>query len=287
MRLKNMLNIILMLVFLLVGCEKQLTKLSESKEQIEPLERAAADSDIGQVKYPITDTLDMLFVRIPAGGFVMGSPEDEKDREEDEGPLHKVIITKPFYLGVYEVTQNQWNKVMGIPAYTNPSKFAGRPDNPVEQVSRAKIREFFQRINSREEGFFRLPTEAEWEYACRAGTTTRFYWGDDQDYKKMDEYVWHAGYPDGTTHPVGQKKPNPWGLYDMGGNVSEFCQDRYGPYEAEEQIDPIVKEEGEGAVSRGGDWFHFHGSRSADRSCIHGPDSGLFFVGFRIVREIE
>jgi formylglycine-generating enzyme required for sulfatase activity len=182
MRLKNMLNIILMLVFLLVGCEKQLTKPSKSNEQIEPLERAAADSDIGQVKYPITDTLDMLFVRIPAGSFVMGSPEDEKDREEDEGPLHKVIITKPFYLGVYEVTQNQWNKVMGIPAYTNPSKFAGRPDNPVEQVSQAKIREFFQRINSREEGFFRLPTEAEWEYACRAGTTTRFYWGDDPDY---------------------------------------------------------------------------------------------------------
>ncbi len=286
MKPRNLLRLILLLTFILIGCERKLTKTPEPGEEIKSLHQAAADGDIEQVKFPITDTLDMLFKRIPEGSFMRGSPEDEKDREEDEGPLHKVTIAKPFYMGIYEVTQDQWNKVMEIPAYTNPSKFAGRPDNPVEQVSWDQVQEFFQRINSRGEGVFRLPTEAEWEYACRAGTTTRFYWGDDPDYKKMDEYVWHAGYPDGTTHPVGQKKPNPWGLYDMGGNVSEFCQDRYGPYETGEQVDPIVTETGKGVVSRGGDWFHFHGSRSADRSHIYGTGV-LFFVGFRAVREIN
>ncbi len=239
-----------------------------------------------QIKFPITDTLDMLFTKIPAGSFLMGSPEDEKDRAEDEDPVHKVTITKPFYLGIYEVTQDQWNKVMGIPAYTNPSKFAGRPDNPVEQISWNQAQEFFQKINSRGDGHFRLPTEAEWEYACRAGTTTRYYWGDDPDDKKMDEYVWHAGYPDGTTHPVGQKKANPWGLYDMGGNVEELCQDRYGPYDTEDQIDPKGPKTGKQVVGRGGDWFHFHGSRSANRNHFF-DDGGLFFLGFRAVRESE
>ena len=227
-----------------------------------------------QIKFPVTDTLDMLFTKIPAGSFLMGSPEDEKDHVEDEGPVHKVTITKPFYIGIYEVTQDQWNKVMG------------RPDNPVEQISWNQVQEFFQKINSRGGGHFRLPTEAEWEYACRAGTTTRFYWGDDLDYKMMDDYVWHAGYPDGTTHPVGQKKANPWGLYDMGGNVEELCQDRYGPYDAGDQVDPKGPETGKKVVGRGGDWFHFHGSRSANRNHFF-DDGGLFFLGFRAVRESE
>jgi len=286
MKPRNLLCLTLLLTSILVGCERRLAKTPEPEKESKSIHQAATDGDIEQVKFPITDTLDMLFKKIPEGSFMMGSPEDEKDREEDEGPLHKVTITKPFYMGIYEVTQDQWNKVMEIPAYTNPSKFAGRPDNPVEQISWNQVQEFFQRINSRGEGLFRLPTEAEWEYACRAGTTTRFYWGDDPDYKKMDEYVWHAGYPDGTTHPVGQKKPNPWGLYDMGGNVSEFCQDRYGPYEEGEQVDPKGPKPGKGVVSRGGDWFHFHGSRSADRSHIYGTGV-LFFVGFRAVREIN
>jgi len=137
---------------------------------------------------------------IQPGTFLMGSRVDEQDRDDDEGPVHEVEITKPFYMGIYEVTQAQYGAVMG----SNPSEFKGM-DRPVENLTKANIDEFIKRLNTMGIGKFRLPTEAEWEYACRAGTRTRFPWGDDPSYSLLDEYAW---WNDTVTHPVGQKKPN-------------------------------------------------------------------------------
>ncbi|MBC7324568.1 MAG: formylglycine-generating enzyme family protein, partial [Moorella sp. (in: Bacteria)] len=125
-------------------------------------------------------------VLIPAGTFMMGSPNNEQDRSSNEGPQHQVTLTKPFYLGKYEVTQAQWKAVMG----SNPSYFRGN-NLPVEQVSWNDCQTFIQRLNQLGQGTFRLPTEAEWEYACRAGTTTRFYWGDDPNYSQIGQYAWY------------------------------------------------------------------------------------------------
>ena len=226
----------------------------------------------------------MDFKRIEPGTFIMGS-QDEK-RQEEDGLPHKVTITRPFYMGKYEVTQAQWNHVMRKRTWSNPSAFGGRLSNPVDRVSWLDAQEFIARINEFDGGDrYRLPTEAEWEYACRAGTTTRTYWGDDPDGENTVWHAWHAGFAHRSTSPVGVKPPNPWGLYDMCGNVVELCQDRFAPYKGDEQTDPL-NEEGETVVARGGDWFHTSGVDSETRR-KHNVDGGLSFLGFRVVKEIR
>ncbi|MCL2122613.1 MAG: formylglycine-generating enzyme family protein, partial [Desulfovibrionaceae bacterium] len=165
-----------------------------------------------------TNSIGIKFVLIPAGSFLMGSDA----RALNEKPPHRVHISKPFYLGKFEVTQEQWQAVMG----NNPSRFKG-PDNPVEGVSWEDVREFIQRLNEKEgHRRYRLPTEAEWEYAARGGTSSRWSFGDDAGL--LDQYAWYKDNSEDTTHPVGQKKSNPWGLHDMHGNVFEWVQDWYG-----------------------------------------------------------
>jgi formylglycine-generating enzyme required for sulfatase activity len=182
-------------------------------------------------------------VRIPGGEFMMGS-----DRP-DEKPAHKVAISKPFYLGKHEVTQAQWQEVMG----TNPSHFKGDPNRPVERVSWKMVQEFISKLNAREgHNLYRLPTEAEWEYAARAGSTTKYYFGDDD--ALLEQYAWYNKNDKGTTHPVGQLKPNAWGLYDMMGNVWEWVQDWRGPYAAGQQGDPQGPATGNARGYRGGGW---------------------------------
>ncbi len=169
-------------------------------------------------------TIELLL--IPAGEFEMGSPPGEKDRwGELEGPVHRVRITRPFYLGKHEVTQEVWEKVMGV----NPSTFPGRR-NPVETVSWQDCQGLLKKLNARQTGAgtFRLPTEAQWEHACRAGAATRFYHGDDPDLRDLADHAWFVANSAETTHPVGMKRPNAWGLYDMLGNVWEWCLDWYG-----------------------------------------------------------
>jgi formylglycine-generating enzyme required for sulfatase activity len=153
-------------------------------------------------------------VLINAGKFMMGG-----DKNYDEKPVHEVTISQPFYMGTYLVTQEQYEKVMAA----TPSFNKAQPKNPVEQVSWFQANEFCKKLSASSGKTVRLPTEAEFEYALRAGTTTEFFFGDD--IAALPDYAWFVGNSDKSTHPVGQKKPNPWGLYDMLGNVWQWCSD--------------------------------------------------------------
>jgi formylglycine-generating enzyme required for sulfatase activity len=217
-------------------------------------------------------------VLIPAGSFTIGTPDDEPGRNSDESPVHKVTISKPFYIGKYEVMQAQYIALMS----NNPSKFKG--DNlPVDNINWPEAVKFCKKLSERTGHKYRLPTEAEWEYACRANTTTTFYWGNDMD----DSYAWYRENSEGTTHPVGMKKPNPWGLYDLCGNIEEWYSDWYSPtYESNEHLtDPQGPESGELRVRRGGCWYHsVQCLRSGNRFYYH-PDERHNQIGFRVVRQ--
>ena len=232
----------------------------------------------------ITNSIGMTLVYIPPGEFLMGSPKDEPDRDEDE-TQHRVRLTKGFYLGATEVTQAQWKAVMG--EKNNPSRFQG-DDLPVECVSWDDAVEFCRKLSEKEaEGpeprrggkTYRLPTEAEWEYACRAGSRTRFSFGESDG--GLAEYAWCSGT--GGTHPVARKKPNAWGLYDMHGNVWEWCSDWLGPYAAGRAVDPQGPASGSQHVLRGGAW----GDEPQYCRCAHRrsnvPGHRDQFDGFRVV----
>ncbi len=217
----------------------------------------------------------MELVLIPAGEFKMGSPDSDKYTNADEKPQHRIRITKPFYMGKFLVTQEQWEAVMG----DNPSRFKG-PKNPVEQVRWDDCQKFLKKLNEKVGGGrFSLPTEAQWEYACRAGSTTRYCFGDAES--GLGDYAWYDKNSDIKTHPVGEKKPNAWGLYDMHGNVWEWCQDWYdgGYYATSPADDPTGPATGSARVIRGGYWsdgIRFcrsalrDGSRPGYRDCILG-----------------
>jgi formylglycine-generating enzyme required for sulfatase activity len=219
----------------------------------------------------LTNSIDMKLVLIPKGTFMMGSPPDEKGSEEDER-RHEVTISRDYHLGMHEVTQAQYKKIMG----KNPSHFQGNAvaerhpetnrvvkdvdsaNHPVEQVSWEDAVEFCQRLSALPEEkkagrVYRLPTEAEWEYACRAGSQTAHSFGSDE--KSLVNFGWYDSNSKGMTHAVGLKKANAWGLYDMHGNVWEWCADRYGEYPKGSATDPRGPEAGSDRVDRGGSWL--------------------------------
>jgi formylglycine-generating enzyme required for sulfatase activity len=235
---------------------------------------------------PPTATIDlgggvtMAFVLIRPGSFLMGS--EENTGGEDESPVHPVTLTQPFYLGRFEVTQEQWAQVMD----DNPSGFTG-PKLPVDSVSWDDCQRFLAKLAERTGRKFALPTEAQWEYACRAGTTTRWSFGDND--AVAGDHGWIAGNSGGGTYPVGGKKPNPWGLYDMYGNVWEWCADWYAKhaYPAGAVTDPTGPATGASRVLRGGGWgVDPDNARSACRNCA-GPESGHNGTGFRCVMLVE
>ncbi len=199
----------------------------------------------------LTNSLGMEFVYIPPGTFMMGSPEDEPWRSKNE-TLHQVTLTRGFYMQTTQVTQGQWEAVMG----NNPSHFKDEGDNcPVEKVSWDDVQEFIKKLDERERtDKYRLPTEAEWEYSCRARSRARYCFGDDKD--RLSEYAWYWKNSGRKTHPVGEKKANAWGLYDMHGNVWEWCEDWYDKYPSESVTDPGGPSTGSYRVYRGGSW-HF------------------------------
>jgi formylglycine-generating enzyme required for sulfatase activity len=260
------------------------------------------------------------FVKIAPGEFMMGCVGGDKDCLEDEVPTHKVRLTKAFELGKYEVTQAQWEVVMG----SNPSQIKG-PKNPVDSVDKDDIRAFLDKLNAQNDGYkYRLPTEAEWEYAARAGTP-------DPPRASLGEYAWFADNSDDESHPVGLKKPNAWGLYDMLGNVREWVDDRAAYYDfaplPEVSVDPKGPQGGRGGgggggggrgrggakgdappkgydakgrlvingggaeglpIFRGGGWDNFAPYlRVSSRYYYYGTDLKVADIGFRVVREAQ
>ena len=232
------------------------------------------EADLGD---PVINSVGMVLVPIPAGEFQMGSPESEPDRDVEE-TQHLVKITKAYYLGAYEVTQEQYEKVMG----NNPSNSKGDA-KPVEMVSWNDAVMFCQKLSEKEGVEYRLPTEAEWEYACRAGTSTGYSFGDDDS--QLRKYAWYSGNSN-APHAVGQKLPNVWGLFDMHGNVWEWCQDWYGDYGNEKVvIDPTGPASGIYRVLRGGAFIGRPPKyvRSAARTYVQPAYRGLG-SGFRLAR---
>ena len=240
------------------------------------------------ITVPLSEDVSLDMIWIKSGTFMMGSPEDELGRSKSE-TQHQVTLTKGYWLGKFEVTQAQYEAVMG----KNPSNWKGS-DLPVESMTWFDAKEFCAKLTAIEreagrllEGYeFTLPTEAQWEYACRAGTTTALNSGknlsDMYECPEMDEVGWYDGNSDDTTHPVGQKQPNAWGLYDMHGNVNEWCLDWLGDYPTSAVTDPTGSVAGEYRVMRGGSWFDFaSGSRSAFRDRSY-PDTGWGLAGFRL-----
>ena len=276
-------------------------------------------------KYITIPSIGYEMVYIPPGEFMMGSPEDEEGRDSDE-KLHKVRITRGFYMGVTEVTNGQFVKFLndvkrrgdsGRPWFETKSEDSdshikgsignfyvenGYEDHPVIKVSWYGAMAFAEWLSRKTGHKFRLPTEAEWEYACRAGTNTRFYFGDDE--KRLGDYAWYEENSDGKIHPVAQKLPNPWGLYDMLGNAYEWCLDIYTRrYPDTTMDDPVyigrwvsiyregytniydgLKDKGADRVGRGGSWGNGpRFLRCADRG-IDGPRLRYFDLGFRLLR---
>ena len=252
--------------------------------------RITGDFDIAEVRTELpeefTNSVGMKLKLIPAGEFLMGSPEDEEDRGNDEGPRHRVRITRPFYLGVYEVTQSEYEQVMG----EDPSRFKG-PKRPVENVSWDDAVEFCRRLSEKEGKRYRLPTEAEWEYACRAGTTTPFNFGSILNGEQAN---CDGNYPYGTeekgpykkeTTEVGTYRANAWGLYDMHGNAWEWCQDWYDSsyYANSPENDPTGPTSGSTRVNRGGSWCSCPGDcRSAFRYWF--TPVFRYSLGFRVAQ---
>ncbi len=247
-----------------------------------------ADVSPAQAALPQTckNDLGMEFALIPAGRFDMGSNVDRI-----EAPVHTVTISEPFYLGVYVVTQEQWIKVMGTTPRLEPwgiDNVREGKDYPAVYVSWRDVQAFINKLNARDENsFYRLPSEAEWEYACRAGSRGAYYFGSNMHklkaYAWYNKNTWDVGEP--YAHRVGQKKPNRFGLYDMHGNVWEWVEDWYGRYTRGAVTDPKGPETGRSKVFRGGG-FHSIAEemRSASRVGDH-PDLRTYYVGFRLVKE--
>ncbi|MBM3859038.1 MAG: formylglycine-generating enzyme family protein [Verrucomicrobia bacterium] len=227
----------------------------------------------GNLAVDLGGGVTMDFVLIRPGNFTMGSDKGSSD----EKPARKVTITKPFYLGKFEVTQEQWQAVMG----SNPSNFKGAK-NPVDTVNWEDCLTFVRKLGEKVPGYtFRLPTEAEWEYACRAGSSSEYCYGDDTG--GLGDYAWYSNNSGSKTHTVGEKKPNTWGLYDMHGNVYEWCQDWYGNYSTNAETDPVGPSSGSNRVLRGGSWSR---NASTCRSAIRynfNPSNRFYIYGLRVV----
>jgi len=237
-----------------------------------PQGNAQAQEQPKKIDAPPIQTVNALIEMVPIanGSFAMGSTSGES--YEEERPVHTVALAS-FMIGKYEVTQGQWQAVMG----NNPGHFPIGNNYPVENVSWNEVQAFIQKLNAMTGKRYRLPTEAEWEYACRAGTT-------GERYGNLDAIAWHASNAGGSTHPVGQKQANAWGLYDMLGNVSEWCQDWYGMYSVEFKAKPAGPVSGTRRVIRGGSWIPLPGTRHtrAARRSSYAPNIRNASLGFRL-----
>jgi sulfatase modifying factor 1 len=264
-----------------------LTKLSAADQQYLKA-RLTSDSRASKT---ITNTIGMKLIKIPAGTFLMGSPEGEEGRRDNE-TQHPVTISKAFYMQTTEVTQGQWKEVVGTEVlWKGRSLVKEGPNYPAAYVTWNDAVAYCKKLSEKEGKTYRLPTEAEWEYACRAGTETAWSFGDDE--KNLGGYAWYrenalnAG--EEYAHQVQSKKPNAFGLYDMHGNVNEWCHDYYEAdyYKQSPAKDPTGPTSGSFRVLRGGAWSNgTHGLRSARRGLVV-AGRYYFYDGFRVVRELD
>ena len=241
------------------------------------------DQDTGIAELPNGATME--FVWIEPGTFLMGSPDTEQGRHNWEGPQHEVTISQGFYLGKYEITQSQWESVTGSRPWSGQRSVQENPQHPAVWISWEDVQGFIGRLNEGD-SLYRLPSSAEREYACRAGTTTRWSFGDDEgdlgDYAWYFDNTWDVGLE--YAQPVGTKLPNPWGLYDMHGNVYEFVQDWYGSYASDALVDPQGPSSGTYRFLRGGAFLSYaRATRSAYRYNVAPGDRYLGF-GARLLR---
>lgn len=258
------------------------------------LRRGASPPRIGSVKEhmsseqlalsdPLENSVGMILVPIPSGEFPMGTPMPKNKKPgplKPELPQHRVTISKPFYISAYEVTQGQYEAVMGERPWDGQPLTETGPHFAASYISWEKAVAFCEQLSKQEGKTYRLPTEAEWEYACRAGSTTHFCFGDDE--ARLEEYAWYGKNSDEVTHAVGGKKANEWGLHDMHGNVWEWCADWYGTYLNKAVNDPQGPNKGV-RVLRGGSWARpAELCRSAYRGYAH-PYARNEYVGFRVV----
>jgi sulfatase modifying factor 1 len=253
---------------------------------------------IGQsAEQTFRNSMGMEFVLIPSGSFRMGSPESEEGRDGSGGEIqHTVILGQPFFMQTTEVTVEQWQSLMGKKLI---GRRKGAKDAPVAKVSWKDSQKFIKKLNAKGEGVYRLPTEAEWEYACRAGSRTAYSWGNKMDCN-MAMHANKTGKADTCTlyieslklspkqpAPVKTYTPNRWGLYDMHGNVWEWCQDWFEAYHGADAKDPQGSKKGTHRVKRGGSWSSTaYGCRSANRALEH-PSSRMTNTGFRLVKEVD
>lgn len=287
--MKKVITVIMILLTAAVIIAAERAKTEESAAAAQQKKAAAAANLPLEKTIELGNEVNMVVIFIPAGEFEMGSPVSELKRDEDEGQ-HHVKLTKPFYIGKFEVTQLQYRVLMN----ENNSKFGG-DKFPVENVNWYEAGRFLKKLSDKTGMKFRLPTEAEWEYACRAGTTTAFNTGTtlDSDWANYDARKAYADgligvYLDRTTE-VGSYPPNAFGLYDMHGNVWEWCNDIYDKdyYKVTALNDPEGPQEGRSKVIRGGSWNdHAYKCRSADRN-KRWPEANQPIIGFRVVLEIE
>ena len=229
-----------------------------------------------QMENAIVNGVPFEMVLVEGGTFTMGATSEQgSEAESDEKPAHRVTVGD-FYIGKYEVTQAQWKAVMG----SNPSCFKG-DDLPVENVSWNDVQEFIRKLNALTGRTYRLPTEAEWEYAARGGNKSQGYKYAGSN--NIETVAWYYGNSGSKTHPVGGKSPNELGLYDMSGNVFEWCSDWYGSYSSGSLTNPQGPSSGSGRVLRGGSWGYYSGSCRVSFRNYDYPGSGGLNLGFRLV----
>jgi formylglycine-generating enzyme required for sulfatase activity len=256
-----------------LAAERQKQELAEKAEKIEVSMAGRPSGSPGQTwREPVTG---MEFVWVPKGCFQMGCNEPHGALSDDQMPVHEVCVSG-FWLGKYEVTQGQWQKVMG----SNPSSFKKGDNFPVEKVSWDDAKAFIAKLNGMGSARFKLPTEAEWEYACRSGGRAEKYAGGDD----LARVAWHSRNSGDSTHKVGTKAPNGLGLYDMSGNVGEWVEDVYGTYPSRSQNNPVVTGGGSHRVSRGGSWYNPAVSARCSHRGLSSSDLRFKSEGFRLAR---
>ena len=246
--------------------------------------------DLKQVEtITLPGNVPLQMVWIPAGTFLMGRYANEQDAYSNENPQHQVVLSQGVWMGKYVVTKEQWRTVMGTEPRANRKYVSNAPKSPAVCITWDDVQVFIAKLNACTGKVFRLPYEAEWEYACRAGTTTRFYWGDDRELTAIDAYAWWRGTAlltkEKYARPVGLKRPNPWGLFDMGSNVFEWCQDWYGVYPNGPVTDPTGPVSGIYRVQRGGSWIDYGNSCRSAHRIRETPSVAKIDAGFRLVLE--